>query len=395
MPNLAYLFERFPSYTQTFCHREVEEMLRQGVDLTIFSLRGPETGPQGTFGAALMERVVYLPEEKALMAAVSRASRGGALPEVAARSIEEWGRRPDFLRLFQAAFIGLQLRDQGIRRLHAHFAGMAARTAYWIREFFGIEFSFTGHANDILTPQPFEVGLSRLVEAATAVVGVSDCSVSFLKEKYPTEASRIHRVYNGIRFSSERVTRPKVTPPLILSIGRLVAKKGFDDLIAACAALKARGVDFRCEIIGEGPLQEWLGSALEGYDLSGEVTLAGARSEKEIARRLREATVFALACKRDAQGGIDVLPTVIMEAMAAELPVISTRLGGIDEMVEEDGTGILVEPGDSAALARALEIFLGNAELAQASGKRGRLRAENFFSVERNVASLRAILLRD
>src|SRR5207253_4693470 len=136
MTHFAYLFERFPSFGQTFCYREVAELARQGVTLPIFSIRKPKDEPSQDWDKQIVERVHYVPEEKELLDEVRRASQKQKITREVIASFDEWGRRTDFLRLYQAAYIGLRLQEIGIRHVHAHFAGMAARTAFWIGRFF-------------------------------------------------------------------------------------------------------------------------------------------------------------------------------------------------------------------------------------------------------------------
>src|SRR2546430_12865675 len=180
-------------------------------------------------------------------------------------------------------------------------------------------------------------------------------------------------------------------PPLILSIGRLISKKGFDVLIDACALLRQRGHGFRCEIIGEGPLLEELQARIHGQDLREHVNLAGPQTQSGIAARLSQATVFALRCRIDPDGAMDNLPTVVMEAMASALPVVSTNIGGISEMVRDGETGLLVAQNDPAATADALSRLINDIELARSFGGRGRKRADEIFSIEKNVRALRQI----
>src|SRR5213594_909713 len=126
---------------------------------------------------------------------------------------------------------------------------MAARTAFWIGEFFGIRFSFTAHANDIFAPRNFEVGLGKLVDAARVVVTESDYAAKFLRERFPDSADRIHRVYNGLDLSQFQCADFSNPVSSIVAVGRLIEKKGFADLIRACGLLANRGRRFRCEII--------------------------------------------------------------------------------------------------------------------------------------------------
>jgi glycosyltransferase involved in cell wall biosynthesis len=146
-------------------------------------------------------------------------------------------------------------------------------------------------------------------------------------------------------------------------------------LIRACGALAERGKLFRCEIIGEGPLKEELSAQLEQLDLQNRVTLSGTKPQHEVRQRLAAANVFVLPSVVDAQGGMDNLPTVIMEAMATGLPVVSTNIGGIPEMVVQNETGFLVQPDDAVALAAAIENLIDDRLLAQKLGKAGYERA--------------------
>ena len=391
MNGLAYLFERFPSFTQTFCYREVAEMRRQGVNPAVFSIRRPADEPPQDWDPAIVREVQYLPGDEELVRGVDAALRKGKLPADAAREIASWGRKTDFLRLYQAACLGPRLQELGVRHVHAHFAGLAARTAFWIERFFGIGFSFTAHANDIFAPKPFEVSLGDLVGAAQAVVTVSEFGVRFLREKCPDAALKVHCVYNGIDLGRFRPADFCSTPLTIISIGRLIEKKGLADLIEACRLLRAQGSDFRCEIIGEGPLQAALQAQISAAGLTGAVLLAGPLAQGEVINRLARAAVFALPCVAETGGGMDNLPTVVMEAMAASLPVISTRIGGVPEMVVEGVTGLLVAEHHPAALAEALARVLADRRLAQSLGEGGRQRAADLFTIEKSAQALRVL----
>ena len=182
--------------------------------------------------------------------------------------------------------------------------------------------------------------------------------------------------------------------PRIVSVGRLVAFKGFDDLIDACAELARRRIDFVCDIIGDGPLRETLQAKIEQLDLSSRVNLLGSLSQGAVLEKLQAADIFALASTTDAQGATDVFPTVILEAMASARPVVSTRLAGIPELVVDGQTGMLAPPGDSTALAHALEQLLRDPELRLRFGHAGRARIEQHFRIEQTVAPLMEMLER-
>lgn len=385
---VAYLFERFPKFSQTFCYREIAELFRQGVRPAIFSLRAPDRGPELNWDPAIVSGVHQLPGGDAFARLADEAA--ASLAKADRKTLHDWRGKGDSLRLHQATYVGARLRKLGVRRLHVHFAGMAARTAFWIKKFFGIEYSLTVHANDIFVPNKFEIGLSQIFSGATAIVAVSDFAANQLRTRFPDTASRVQCVYNGIDCDSFQPAEPS-SPPLILSIGRLISKKGFDVLIDACASLRNSGHEFRCEIIGEGPLLAELQTRIDRHNLRDRIALMGAKDQGEVAARLRKATILALPCRVDPDGAMDNLPTVIMEAMASVLPVISTDVGGIAEMVLNGETGLLVPQNDPVATAEAIARLINNPELAQSFGREGRKRAEEIFSIEKNVKALREI----
>jgi glycosyltransferase involved in cell wall biosynthesis len=391
MREVAYLFERFPSFGQTFCYREVAELERQGTKVHVFSIRRPVNEPVQDWNKEIVDRVHYLPEEKTLVPEIEAVLRKAPLLGTPRADIQKWGRQTDFLRLYQAIYVGSRLQEKGLRHLHVHFAGMAARTAYWIREFFDIPFTFTGHANDIFAPRDFAVSLPKLMESASGIVTVSDYAADFLKCGFPASAGRIHRIYNGVDLSRFPPADFGSEMPAIISIGRLIEKKGFADLIRACALLAARQRGFACEIIGEGPLEAALRAQIAEAGLEGIVRLAGPQTQAEIALRLARATIFVLPCTREEGGGMDNLPTVIMEAMAAGLPVISTPVAGVPEMVEHEVNGELVPEHDPVALCAALERMISDPDRARSLGDRGRHLAQEKFSIEVSARQLQQL----
>jgi glycosyltransferase involved in cell wall biosynthesis len=391
MREVAYLFERFPSFGQTFCYREVAALERQGLKVHVYSIRRPTGEPKQDWDEQLVRRVHYLPEESALVREVDQALRAGKAPPGARETVEKWGRQSDFLRLYQAIHVGMRLQQNGLRHLHAHFAGMAARTAFWIHEFFRIPYSFTAHANDIFAPRDFVVSLAKLIENAAAIVTVSDYAAGLLQNRYPESAAKIQRIYNGVDLSRFHPADFGSGIPAIVSVGRLIEKKGFADLIAACRLLQPRGRAFRCEIIGEGPLEAALQAQITEAGLRSVVKLAGPQTQSQIALRLANATIFVLPCTREEGGGMDNLPTVILEAMAAGLPVISTPLAGVPEMVEHERSGELVPEHDPKAICAAMERCIADPVRARRFGDRGREIAREKFSIEASAQALGAL----
>jgi glycosyltransferase involved in cell wall biosynthesis len=388
---LAYIFERFPKFSQTFCYREVAELFRQNERPAIFSLRGPDLGPESSWDSEIVGAVDRLPEGNEFAQIVDAEVK--TIPREAHKILRKWRGKRDSLRLYQAVYVGIRSRERGVSHLHAHFAGMAARTAFWIRKFFGLTYSVTVHANDLFAPADFEIGLDQIFSSASAIVAVSDFGAEYIRRKFPEAAERVYRIYNGIDIDGFQPARFD-HPPLILSIGRLISKKGFDLLISACGILRDRGLEFRCEIVGEGPLEKELRSQIQKYDLNERVRLSGPKRQPEIATLLSDATVFTLPCRIDPDGAMDNLPTVIMEAMAAALPVVSTEVGGISEMVRDGKTGLLVSTENPTAVANAINRFICDPNLARSYGQDARVRATELFSVKNNVNLLRNLFAR-
>jgi glycosyltransferase involved in cell wall biosynthesis len=392
--HLAYVFERFPTFTQTFCVREILELERQGLNPLIFSVRDTRHESPRHFPDELYHRVHFLPAEKELIAIIKEEKDANRLPQQTVLSLRHWGERPDKMRVYEAAYIGQKMRAANVWHAHAHFAGIGARVCWWLKYCHDFTFSFTGHANDIFCEEAgLDLTLARLMRDAALVITVSDFSARQLRGRFPAAARKIRRVYNGLDVEHYALPRRESEPPLILSAGRLIEKKGFAYLISACARLVEGGHKFRCEIAGDGPLEDELRSRIERLRLGDSVTLLGARPQEDIIRRLGEARVFALACATDQDGGKDNLPTVIMEAMAAGVPCVSTRVAGVPEMVEDGVTGALVEEGKPDDFSRALEKFLRDRRLCAQMGEAGRQRAERLFSQQANVGRLRRFLI--
>lgn len=361
-------------------------MERHGCHPDIYALQTAERSGQEGFDV-LRGRVQVIPAGWSLAADIVRAGLGGALPAGAFLSGAWAGGRNRRRR--EAFWLGPRLRGKGTGHVHTHFTGPAARTAWWLRRDFGISYSITAHANDFLSDADEHPGMNRLLGDALFVVAVSDYSRRLLAERFPR--ARVVRVYNGMRLDSALPPAP-VSPPLLVAVGRLVEKKGYPVLIEACRLLRGRGIDFRCEIIGEGPMEAALRAQIG--ELADFVSLSGARTQPEIRRSLAAASVFVLPCIEEKSGGMDILPTVITEAMAAGLPVVSTRLAGIPEMVTDGKTGFLVAPGDAVGVADAVKKLLASSGESRAMGAAGRRHAESIFSEDVTIPQLSALLGR-
>ncbi len=404
MNHLAYVFERFPSFTQTFTVREILELERQGLRPLIFSIRDTrlEEESQKHFPPDLYERVHFLPQGDALVDEVKRLKAEGKLPQSVVLTLRHWsdhGDRSDKRRVHEAAYIGVKLQEAGVKHAHSHFAGIGARTCWWLKFFYDISYSFTGHANDLFCKTDFEITLARLMGDSCLVVTVSDYTVRNLQGRFPESAGKVKRVYNGLNLEPFRAAGQRRDEDavwggerLIFTVGRLIEKKGFDDLIRACALMKKNGVrDFRCVIVGDGPMEDELRELVVANEVEDCVELAGPKSQDEIIAYLERAAIFALPCVTEKDGGKDNLPTVIMEAMGARVPCVSTVLAGVPDMVIAGVTGRLVEERQPEDFAAAMEEVLSDKKRAVAMGLAGEERAVELFAKEVTAKQMRRL----
>jgi glycosyltransferase involved in cell wall biosynthesis len=223
------------------------------------------------------------------------------------------------------------------------------------------------------------------------VVTISDFHLTYLRETYGHLADHVIRVYNGLDLEEFPYAEPRHRPPVILAVGRLVEKKGFADLIDACAVLAEQGHRFRCRIIGAGTRKTDLQARVEGLGLSDHIELVGPRPQNEVIQEMRNAAVLAMPCIVGEDGDRDGLPNVIQEALALGTPVISTDVTGIPEVVRDGQTGLQVPQKDPAALAHALERLLDDPDLRVALAREARRLIEAEFDIRRNTARRRAL----
>ncbi|MEA3212939.1 MAG: hypothetical protein QOE70_5996 [Chthoniobacter sp.] len=390
--SFAYLFERFPSFVQTFVYREAVEMVRQEMDPWLVSIRRPDD--PGGLAEQLEVEIFYAPEEKELRAQVDAQRTARQLPWRAHKAIPRHRGEPDAQRMFEAIWLAPRLHERGVRHVHAHFGGVAARTAWWLRELHGFSYSFTGHANDIFCDTDFPVSNAELVRRARFVVTETEYARRWMEDKHPHARGKVFRIFNGLAMDGFPPRQPAGTIPRIVSVGRYVEKKGFGDLIEACRLLRGHGREFECVLVGGGPLEAALRAQIEQAGLADCVQLAGPRSQSEVRRLLAASQVFALACVPDSEGGSDNLPTVIVEAMACGLPVVSTRVAGVPEMITDGEEGLLTAPRDPPAFAAALEKLLRDPALADTCGARARATAVDKFSIEHTTGALKRLLVK-
>jgi glycosyltransferase involved in cell wall biosynthesis len=392
---LGYLYSRYPVLSQTFCDAEMLELERRGHEIVLASLYLPKTPLRHEYLANLRASIRYAPSSRDLDKLARKAKRLGRWPRATvARHEKKYG--PEYkaaLRARNALFFAELFKRERVPHFHVHFANRAAHTAMFVKAISGIPFSITAHGQDFMSDLGNDELLRELCASAEFVGAETDYSRDLLAARCPESRDKIFRVYNGIdlsRFPAPQANRSGDGRIRFLSTGRLVAFKGFDILIDACAELQNRGLDFACEIIGNGPLRDELEAQAATQDLFERIHFAGEQSQSYVLRALRNCDVFVLASSIDECGASDIFPTVIAEAMASGKPVVSTTVAGIPELVANEKTGLLVPSRDARALADAMEQVARDENLRADFGRAGRLRIEQEFTIEQTIEPLLA-----
>jgi len=395
---LAYVTPGFPDFTQSFVRREVEQVRAFGVPLVVCSLRPPPRTFEDPELARFVEETVYGPWlfSVGLLAAhahfLARApgrylAALGATLALAARQLRHPRLALATLAIFpKSVYFARILGARGVTQVHAHFANHPTTAAATIARLLAVPFSFTGHAWDIFVPAN-QIGLAEKIAAARAVVTCTRYNERLLRRlAVHGGAERIAVSYHGVAVPAVGAVARE--PGLVVSVGRLTAKKGFHDLVAACGLLARDGVAFRCAVVGEGEERDALRAAIAALGLEDRVELLGALPHRDVMGLIARAAVFTLPSVRAKDESMDGIPNVILEAFSVGTPVVSTDLSGIPEVVRDGETGVLVEPGDPIALARGLRDVLEHPGIHAARAQRGRELVAGAFDAARNVAAL-------
>jgi len=397
MTQIAYILKMYPRFSETFIVNEILELERQGVDVRIYSLRKPDDGRFHASLARVKAPVIYAPEypemePERVLAVLDTLSKINPQPYLKLWAEVKASDHPRAMRRFlQANVISAHLLDHPVDAMHAHFASSATRSAHYIHRLTGLPYSFTAHAKDIFHREVNPDTLRRKIQDSRFVVTVSEFNRAYLQDLMGNTPCDIRRLYNGIdltRFRPDPDVRRE--PNLILGVGRLVEKKGFDDLILACSYLARWQVDFCCEIIGKGPLEDELQALIDKLGLQERVKLVGPRPQDDVLKAYKRAAVFAMPAVIGRDGNRDGLPTVLLEAMATGLPAVATDVTGIPEIIDHEENGLILSPGQPMGLADALANLLADPARCQKMGIAARRKVERAFDVRQSVTQLRA-----
>ena len=425
--SIGYILKGYPRTSETFIANEIRLLEQMGLNLDIFSVKKLEGQKNHAMVKDINAPVSYLPQADALSdsrfgrwlwdnvpkfsASHKRVFKRRpvayllALSECLVMSIRyrtrwlEWPREVFIKEFLQAGYIAdAALQHGNMQHLHAHFCHGATTIALFASQMSGIPFSFTAHAKDIYLKALNPGNLLQLkMRRAEFLVTCTGANASYLNALAPPNTP-IYTIYHGLDtqlFSPKYPATPSTHAPIpmILSVGRLVEKKGFEYLIQACALLKAKGQTFQCHIVGGGDdaYTNTLLARIKSFELGEYIHLRGAVTQEELRDIYQQATVFALSCLVVDNGDRDGIPNVLVEAMSMGIPVISTDISGIPELIEDRQTGLLVPEKNAEAMAEALNQLLTDPALRQQLTEKGRARVCQDFDSQITTLDLKAL----
>ncbi len=392
---LSYVIGTYPVLTETFIDREIKHLLDRGADLDIVSIRRPRT-ELSALQRDLSRRVRYLlpvswPRllRAHVAAAVGRPrTYFGTLAWLLSRPHDGAPRRRTAYHFVTGVYVADVLRERRGVHLHAHFVDRAATVALVASRFLGSTYSVTAHAREIYV-DAFLLR-ERIGEASFTATCTEYNRRHLASIVGPRVAQRIVRLYHGLDLQTFLRVVPEVSkePPLLLAVAQLTERKGLRYLLDACRILRDRGRVFHCEIVGDGPLFSSLAAQVRELGLEDTVRMTGPLQYQEVVARYGRASAFVLPCIVAPDGDRDGIPNVILEAMAAALPVVSTPVSGIPEVLRHEDSGLVVPEADANAIADAVERLLDDPPLRRRLGASARAFVQSEFDLDRNIDRL-------
>lgn len=393
---IAYIMSRFPKITETFILYEMLEQERNGHHVELFPLlreRQPVSHPEVE---RYLRRAHFHPflSWKIVRANWHYFRRN---PATYVKTVWEMLRGTFGSVNFFVGTLGIfpksvrfacEMERAGVQHIHAHFCNHPAAAALIINRLTGIPFSFTAHGSDLHVERRM---LDHKVRAAAFAVTISDFNKNVITDTCGGwAAEKVEVIHCGI--DPEVFTPadpPAATGPIrLICVASFEEVKGHKVLVQACEILQGRGVDFVCDLIGDGPVRQEIAQQIAVSGLAARIKIHGTKPRPEVVAMLRRAHVKILPSVPTAGGKREGIPVVLMEAMAMELPVVSSRLSGIPELVESGTTGFLVPPHDAQGLADAVQKLAQDPALRRRMGRAGREKVVRDFDLRKNAAAL-------
>ncbi|OAI56780.1 hypothetical protein AYO50_02405 [Acidobacteria bacterium SCGC AG-212-P17] len=396
---IAYVLKGYPRLTDTFITSEVYRMEQQGLRLRVFVIK-PCTEP---VPSDLLDRIaakpVYMPETTSMSKSslfkwlsrnlkhflpslrrvirkhpigVFRAAGVAFAQAVRARKgFWSWPRKVYAKEFLQGVMLADMLEQSGdVSHIHGHYCHGATTVTWFASMMTKLPFSFTAHAKDIYLPSLNPAGLlRRKMDAARFVITCTDANRDYLENL--GSKTPVYCIYHGLNAEFCNIMKEQPAARAtnghfrVLGVGRLIPKKGFDILVQACAVLHQKGVPFEAVIVAEGgEHEEEIRRLIKVNGLENSVFLPGPMSQSQLFDEYRKASAFCLPCRVLENGDRDGIPNVLMEAMAVGVPVVSTPISGIPELIHDGVNGLLVPSEDSRALAQAFLRLIRDNRLA-------------------------------
>jgi glycosyltransferase involved in cell wall biosynthesis len=394
---IIFILKGYPRLSETFIAQEIRALEQRGIKIRIVSLRFPTDQHVHPVHREIAAPVAYLPEY--LHQEPLRVLRGWwqarRLSGYAA-AFRQWiaDLRRDFTtnrgrRFGQACVLAAELGAPARypKRLHAHFIHTPASVAYYTHLMTGIPWSTSAHAKDIWITPDWEK--REKLASMDWLVTCTETGHRVLAALAP-RPEKVALVYHGLDFTRfpEPPHRPKTEgPSILLSVGRLVPKKGYAGLIEALGRLP-KDLDWRFRHVGGGPLKDELQAQAQRLGIAERITWLGAKPQEMVLEEYRGADLFILNSRIAEDGDRDGLPNVLMEAQSQRLAVVATNLAGIPELVIDGETGALAPPDDATALAQTIERLLRDAGLRARMAAAGFQRVRSRFAMDRGIADL-------
>jgi glycosyltransferase involved in cell wall biosynthesis len=395
-PRVAYILLWFPEPSQTFVLEEVNTLVRLGLEVQVYTLYGPRPPARIAGMARVLTPVTHLglPTTGNLFKElIQLGSDRGTRRFLRQVLIRRWRSLETAGEAAWAVLAGVHLarlfQTTGINHIHAPWADGPATAAWVASHLSGIPFSFSARARDLYPP---DGALLEKLAAASLVRTNTRANERYLSGLAPAQAAKIVNIYNGVSLAPRPAPERPWQPPFhLLTLGRLVPKKGYDVLLAACRLLDQEGFGFRLTVAGDGPERQKLWQLITKYDLQGRVTLAGFVPHREVPRLFGEADLFIMPSLITATGDRDGIPNVVLEAMVHEVPVVATEVSGLPEVIRVPETGWIVPPSDPDALARAVREACADPVEARRRALAGRELVVREFDSVRNYSKLKAL----
>jgi colanic acid/amylovoran biosynthesis glycosyltransferase len=387
---IAYIMETFPSPTEYFILNEILALGKHDIRIVILSIRKPRLSVEISGLADLKAPVFYSsPTSYVKFFNVLRCYKklSGILSDKRCFHTRSVGKKWRYLLLS----LGFEKRLSHIRvkHIHAHFAFIASDVGYMLSKLLDVKFSFTAHAQDIFLNKQ---QIIKKIEIASFVLTCTRYNEQYLKQLTGNKFDdKIYHVYHGIDVNEYAVRKKTCKDDnviRVLSVARLIEKKGIIYLLKAIKILTEQEINVACTIVGEGPLKKELACFVDKAGIGCYVNFSGVKSRNDVLTEMSGADIFVLSSIVAANGDIDGLPNVLLEAINTGVPVISTSVSAITELIEHEITGIIVPEKDEQAIAGAILTLARDRTLYQFITARARKRVINHFDIGASTQKL-------